>query len=90
MLLEKELSQKVKVSDSEIKKYYKKNMGELASPEEIRLSHIMAKSEAAIKRPMRGLKTARTLQRWQRAVRRQAECGAGRRYWLLRVWQNAA
>ncbi|MDI6743744.1 MAG: peptidylprolyl isomerase [Thermodesulfovibrionales bacterium] len=50
MLLEKELSQKVKVSDSEIKEYYKKNMGELASPEQIRLSHIMTKSEATIKK----------------------------------------
>ena len=56
MLLEKELSQKVKVSDSEIKEYYKKNMGELASPDEIRLSHIMAKSEAAIKKAHERLK----------------------------------
>ena len=56
MLLEKELSQKVKVSDSEIKEYYKKNMGELASPEEIRLSHIMTKSEAAIKRAQERIK----------------------------------
>lgn len=56
MLLEKELPQKVKVSDSEIKEYYKKNMGELASPEEIRLSHIMTKSEAAIKKTQERIK----------------------------------
>lgn len=56
MLLEKELSHKVKVSDSEIKEYYKKNMGELASPEQIRLSHIMTKSEATIKKAYERIK----------------------------------
>lgn len=56
MLLEKELGEKSKVSDKEVEQYYKKNKDEFTSPPQMRLSHIMMKTEEGIKKADERLK----------------------------------
>ncbi len=56
MLLEKEIEEKVKVSDKDVKDYYEAHKAELTANNQVRASHILVKTEEEAKKIMDQLK----------------------------------
>jgi peptidyl-prolyl cis-trans isomerase C len=56
VLLEKQIEDKTKVTDQEVKEYYEKHKGELAGINQMRASHILVKSEDEAKKILARIK----------------------------------